>query len=144
MLKYQKIPVAIAILGFLYVCYQTAQFGGLKNVMATSTGMFAGFALYHAAFGFTAAWRRIVTERRGVGLRAQVILLGLTALFTIPMIGWGSASGFVQPIGLALVLGSFLFGVGMQLGGGCGSGTLFTVGGGSTRMVITLIFFIIG
>ncbi len=142
--KYQKIPVAIAILGFLYVCYQTAQFGGLKNVMAVSIGMFAGFALYHAAFGFTAAWRRIVTERRGVGLRAQVVLLGLTALFTIPMIGWGSASGFVQPIGLALVFGSFLFGVGMQLGGGCGSGTLFTVGGGSTRMVITLIFFIIG
>jgi uncharacterized membrane protein YedE/YeeE len=32
----------------------------------------------------------------------------------------------------------------MQLGGGCGSGTLFTVGGGSTRMVITLAFFILG
>jgi uncharacterized membrane protein YedE/YeeE len=32
----------------------------------------------------------------------------------------------------------------MQLGGGCGSGTLFTVGGGSARMLITLAFFIIG
>jgi uncharacterized membrane protein YedE/YeeE len=32
----------------------------------------------------------------------------------------------------------------MQLGGGCGSGTLFTVGGGSARMLVTLIFFITG
>jgi uncharacterized membrane protein YedE/YeeE len=32
----------------------------------------------------------------------------------------------------------------MQLGGGCGSGTLFTVGGGSSRMLVTLIFFIVG
>jgi uncharacterized membrane protein YedE/YeeE len=32
----------------------------------------------------------------------------------------------------------------MQLGGGCGSGTLFTAGSGNIKMVITLIFFIIG
>ncbi len=32
----------------------------------------------------------------------------------------------------------------MQLGGGCASGTLFAVGGGSTRMIITLLFFIVG
>src|SRR5690606_16815235 len=37
-----------------------------------------------------------------------------------------------------------LFGLGMQLGGGCGSGTLFTVGGGSSRMLVTLFFFIVG
>ena len=144
MLKFQKPPVILAIIGFVYVAYQTAQFGGTRNVLGVTIGLIAGFSLYHAAFGFTGAWRRIISERRGVGLRAQVVLLGLTALFTIPMIGWGSAGGFVQPIGVALVVGSFLFGIGMQMGGGCGSGTLFTVGGGSTRMVITLIFFIIG
>ena len=32
----------------------------------------------------------------------------------------------------------------MQLGGGCGSGTLYTVGGGSTRMLATLAAFIVG
>lgn len=142
--KFQTVPVVLAAVGFAYVSYQTAQFGGARNVMATTLGLVAGFSLYHAAFGFTGAWRRIVTERRGAGLRAQVVLLGLTALVTIPLIGWGSPGGFVQPIGVALVVGSFLFGVGMQLGGGCGSGTLFTVGGGSARMVITLIFFVVG
>ncbi|HEV7820834.1 MAG TPA: YeeE/YedE family protein, partial [Burkholderiales bacterium] len=37
-----------------------------------------------------------------------------------------------------------LFGIGMQLGGGCASGTLYTVGGGSTRMIVTLAAFIVG
>jgi uncharacterized membrane protein YedE/YeeE len=43
-----------------------------------------------------------------------------------------------------VVFGAFIFGIGMQLGGGCASGTLYTVGGGSTRMLITLAAFIAG
>lgn len=123
--------------------------GGVTFVLLAAIGVFAGLALYHASFGFTAAWRRFILERRSVGLRAQLILLGLASLAFFPLIAGGTAfghpvSGFVFPIGWALALGAFLFGTGMQLGGGCGSGTLFTVGGGSLRMVVTLAFFILG
>jgi hypothetical protein len=73
----------------------------------------------------------------------------MTTAIAIPLIHYGdlvgvSAGGFVFPFGVAGIVGAFAFGLGMQLGGGCGSGTLFTVGGGSTRMVITLAFFIAG
>lgn len=123
--------------------------GGASLTLLVAIGFFAGIALYHAGFGFTAAWRRFILERRSVGLRAQLILLGLASLVFFPLIAGGSAFGhpvvgFVFPIGWALILGAFLFGIGMQLGGGCGSGTLFTVGGGSLRMVVTLAFFILG
>jgi len=37
-----------------------------------------------------------------------------------------------------------MFGFGMQLGGGCASGTLYTVGGGNSRMLVTLAAFIAG
>jgi uncharacterized membrane protein YedE/YeeE len=37
-----------------------------------------------------------------------------------------------------------VFGIGMQLANGCGSGTLYTAGGGSGRMLITLALFIVG
>src|SRR5690606_31021395 len=58
---------------------------------------------------------------------------------------WGqNVSGFVSPPGTSVVVGAFIFGIGMQLGGGCASGTLYTVGGGSTRMIITLLGFIVG
>ncbi|MEM8838891.1 MAG: YeeE/YedE family protein, partial [Pseudomonadota bacterium] len=52
--------------------------------------------------------------------------------------------GFVNPWGIGSAIGAFMFGIGMIFGGGCASGTLFTSGGGSSRMAITLFFFIMG
>lgn len=122
---------------------------GPRYALGALVGGIAGIGLYHAAFGFTAAWRRMVRERRGAGLRAQMILIGLACLVTYPLIGWENTTGLdmhpvILPMTLASAFGAFVFGIGMQLGGGCASGTLFTVGGGSTRMLVTLAFFIAG
>jgi hypothetical protein len=108
-----------------------------------------GVALYHAAFGFTGGWRAFVADRRGAGLRGQMLLLALATLIMLPILDGGSFFGksvaaAVAPVGVSVLVGAFLFGLGMQLGGGCGSGTLFTVGGGNTRMIVTLLFFIAG
>ncbi|MEO0913958.1 MAG: YeeE/YedE thiosulfate transporter family protein, partial [Pseudomonadota bacterium] len=138
------LPTVAALAGILGVALLAAGERGSSYFLAVLVGGFAGFALYHAAFGFTAGWRRLVTEGRSFRVRAQFLLIGLTALVSYPMIGWFGAGGFVHPIGVGMFIGAFLFGMGMQLGGGCGSGTLFVVGGGSTRMVITLFFFIMG
>ncbi len=142
-------PLIFACVALLALCI--AAFGEKGGAMtgAALIGGMAGFALYHASFGFTAAWRRVVRERRGAGLRAQMLLIGLTCLIAFPLFQYGGAigieaRGYILPMGVASAFGAFVFGAGMQLGGGCASGTLFTVGGGSTRMVITLIFFIIG
>jgi uncharacterized membrane protein YedE/YeeE len=105
--------------------------------------------LYHAAFGFTSAWRRAITAGRGDGLRAQMLMLALTCAVFFPLLGQGAIfgqtlRGSVSPVGVSVLAGAFLFGIGMQLGGGCASGTLYTVGGGNTRMAITLLAFIAG
>lgn len=112
-------------------------------------GTAAGVVLYHAAFGFTSSWRVFISDRRGSGLRAQMLMLALTCAVFFPLLAAGSVfgtpvRGSVSPIGIGVAVGAFMFGVGMQLGGGCASGTLFSVGGGSTRMLVTLFFFIIG
>ena len=112
-------------------------------------GAGAGVVLYHAAFGFTSAWRVFIADRRGAGLRAQMLMLAITCVIFFPLLAAGTfmgqpLRGSVSPIGVGVAAGAFIFGVGMQLGGGCASGTLFSVGGGSTRMLITLFFFIIG
>ncbi len=118
--------------------------GGPAVAGAALLGGLAGFALFHASFGFTSAWRRMARERRGAGLRAQMLLIGATCLISYPLIGAGAAGGVVAPMGLASASGALLFGVGMQLGGGCASGTLYTAGGGSTRMMATLAAFVAG
>ncbi|MCP4315963.1 MAG: YeeE/YedE family protein [Hyphomicrobiales bacterium] len=125
------------------------QAGATKLLLAAAIGIFAGVALYHASFGFTSAWRRFLFERRGAGLRAQIMLILLTCAISFPLIASGGifgrpVSGSVAPFGYAAALGAFLFGVGMQFGGSCASGTLFTAGGGNTRMLATLSGFIAG
>ena len=112
-------------------------------------GTAAGVVLYHAAFGFTSAWRVFISDRRGAGLRAQMLMLAITCAVFFPVLAAGSlfgtpVRGSVSPVGVGVAFGAFIFGLGMQLGGGCASGTLFSVGGGSTRMLVTLFFFIIG
>jgi len=139
--------IAACLLGLVAVgAYGEA---GMRQAVAVLIGGVAGLSLYHASFGFTAAWRRIVSEKRGGGLRAQFVLILLTSAVSFPLIAWGAGfgwptGGFVFPFGVAAAFGAFMFGAGMQLGGGCGSGTLFTAGGGSTRMMITLAAFILG
>jgi len=109
-----------------------------------------GLFLYHAAFGFTSSWRVFISDRRGAGLRGQMLLLAIACLLFFPVLASGTplltdtVRGNVNPLGISVVVGAFLFGVGMQLGGGCASGTLFTVGGGNSRMLVTLAGFIVG
>lgn len=136
--------VLLALAGLAVVAWQAFLAGGGKLAGAALIGAVAGVALYHAAFGFTGAWRRFARERRGAGLRAQMLLLAVCVTVTFPLIATGTANGWVFPVGLASALGAAMFGIGMQLGGGCGSGTLFTVGGGSVRMMVTLAAFVAG
>jgi uncharacterized membrane protein YedE/YeeE len=112
-------------------------------------GVGAGVVLYHAAFGFTSSWRLLIVDRRGSGLRAQMLMLAATCLVFFPVLAHGalfgqSVRGSVAPLSVSVIAGAFVFGLGMQLGGGCASGTLYSAGGGSIRMLVTLAAFIGG
>lgn len=128
--------------------YLGETFGG-KQAALYLVGAALGATLYHSAFGFTSSWRVFIADGRGAGLRAQMLMLAVACALFFPALAGGSlfgapVQGFVSPVGVSVVAGAFLFGVGMQLGGGCASGTLYTVGGGSTRMIVTLAGFVAG
>ena len=130
----------------------TALVGTLVNPRQAALyglGAALGLVLYHAAFGFTSAWRVFIADRRGEGLRAQMVMLAVACALFFPVLASGSlfgqpVQGLVAPVGVSVLFGAFIFGIGMQLGGGCASGVLYTAGGGSTRMLITLAAFIAG
>ena len=112
-------------------------------------GGLLGVSLYHAAFGFTSSYRKLFLGRDVAGVTAQLVMLGVAMVLFSPVLAQGEAFGqgvvgAVAPLGVSVAVGSFLFGLGMQLAGGCGSGTLYTVGGGSVRMVATLAAFCAG
>jgi len=121
----------------------------LDGQPASAALLIGGFALGAAflktEFSFTAAWRRFLVTGEAGGLIGALLLIAVAALVIVPVAalvpGFGGA---IAPIGPSLVVGAFVFGIGMQLANGCGSGTLYTAGGGSGRMLITLALFIAG
>src|SRR6202162_290344 len=142
-------PLVVAILLIIAGALYLASVAGSRQAALYVVGALLGLTLYHAAFGFTSAWRVFIADGRGAGVRAQMLMLALGTLLFFPVLANGSlfghaVTGLVAPAGTSVVVGAFIFGIGMQLGGGCASGTLYTVGGGSTRMVITLAAFVAG
>lgn len=120
-----------------------------KQAALYLVGAVMGATLYHAAFGFTSSWRVFIADGRGAGLRAQMLMLAIACALFFPALASGSlfgapVTGLVAPVGVSVAVGAFIFGIGMQLGGGCASGTLYTAGGGNTRMLVTLAAFVVG
>jgi uncharacterized membrane protein YedE/YeeE len=139
------VALALVVIGAIYLAQTVSAMQAVLYVL----GALLGVTLYHAAFGFTSAWRVFIADGRGAGLRAQMLMLAIGVLLFFPALSAGTLFGHpvvgeVAPVGTSVIVGAFIFGIGMQLGGGCASGTLYTVGGGSTRMVVTLIAFIVG
>ena len=107
-------------------------------------GCLLGYVLYRATFGFTGPWRNFIVHGRGLGMRKTLAMLGAASMVMMTLGALGDYPTVVHPAGWSLLFGAFIFGVGMQWGGCCGSGTAYVAGGGSARVMITLLFFCLG
>jgi uncharacterized membrane protein YedE/YeeE len=139
-------PFLIASVLALSVLIALVLFDGQPAAAAL---LLLGFALgavfLKAEFSFTASWRRLIVRGQADGFLGGLLLIAIAAAAIVPVAalvpGFG---GTIAPIGPSLIVGALVFGIGMQLANGCGSGTLYTAGGGSGRMIIALAFFIAG
>ncbi|TFD97566.1 YeeE/YedE family protein [Jeotgalibacillus sp. R-1-5s-1] len=113
-------------------------------------GLALGLTLLYARFGFTSAFRRLMAVGNVQGLQAHMVMLAVASTLFAIILSTGFSftgvdpQGYVSPVGISVIFGSFIFGIGMQLGSGCASGTLYSVGGGQSSMLLTLISFIAG
>jgi uncharacterized membrane protein YedE/YeeE len=112
-------------------------------------GVALGVVLTHVGFDFASAYRRLFVDRDAGPVRGHLWLLAATLILFAPVLalgeGWGlTVRPSVAPLTLSIVAGAFLFGVGMQLAGGCSVGSLYALGGGNARMGVVLVFFCIG
>ena len=108
-------------------------------------GFGLGAAFLIVNFSFTASWRRFILRGQADGVIGGLLVTAIGALAIVPVVALAPGyDGAAAPLGPSLLIGAFTFGVGMQLANGCGSGTLYTAGGGSGRMLLALAFFIVG
>lgn len=125
-------------------------------------GVLLGYILTRARFGFAGGIKRIYMRGEGSLSKALLVLMMITAIVVMGIQWTAASNGAVashlanegQAIipgttnvyftNIATVFGGFIFGIGMMLAGGCGSGTLADFGEGSGRALIAFIFFVIG
>ncbi len=112
-------------------------------------GVGLGFVLFQSTFGFAGSFRAVIERGDASGFKAQAVALAIASVIFFPLLELGQVfgqnlGGFNAGVGVTFVVGAVLFGLGMQIGGGCASGTLFALGGGNLRLMMTLFFFIIG
>ncbi len=148
--KIDFFTLSFGLISSFFLIYLLKEIVSFRHSLIFIIGLLLGLTLYHASFGFTGGWRNFIERSNSSALRAQLAMLAIAVLLFSNFINAESLFyethivGSLAPANVSLIIGSFIFGLAMQLAGGCGSGTLFTVGGGNTKMFITLVFFVIG
>ncbi len=144
-----RVVAAGVFLGTVLV-WEAIGAAGTQMGVLSLIGLVLGVVLYRARFGFTSAWRQLVAVGQGRAIRAQMVMLAIgSALFALVLsqhwhLFGATPEPYVFPVGVSLVVGSFLFGLGMQLAGSCASGTLYVAGTGQGVTITTLLGFIVG
>lgn len=141
----QFVAALVVTLGLLL--YLSGIDAKIALLFVIGTGL--GISLFHASFGFAGAYRRAILGKDISGISAQLIMLATATILFAPILAQGAVfghgvAGAVAPVSVSMVFGALIFGIGMQLAGGCGSGTLFTAGSGNLRMMLVLSFFCAG
>ncbi|WFE69035.1 YeeE/YedE family protein [Thiomicrospira sp. R3] len=112
-------------------------------------GMALGATLNYFMFGFSSSWRRCLVEGQTADVRAQIIMLASALILFTPLFwlgSWGNLTfqGIIRPAGFSVMLGAFLFGIGMQFAANCSSGTLNRVGQLQPLSFISFIMLFVG
>ncbi|HLR12517.1 MAG TPA: YeeE/YedE thiosulfate transporter family protein [Burkholderiaceae bacterium] len=121
-------------------------FVSLRQAILFLVGTGMGGVLAGARFGFTTGWRRLIEQRDGSGVMAQLWLLFLAAAVSMPLLAAfpGELNAALGPPSYSLLIGAFVFGACMQVADGCGSGTLYKAGLGIPLNMVILPMFALG
>lgn len=138
----------VLFLGLAALVWKASGGSGRATALVLA-GALIGVVLYRSAFGFAGGFRAFVEERDGSAFKAHALMFAVMSAVALPLLAAGELHGLklvgvVTPVGVAFVLGALMFGAGMQIGGGCASGTLFGLGGGNLRLGATLAGFVGG
>ena len=120
-------------------------------LIVASVGL--GYAMQRSRFCFTAAYRDPTLTGETKLTRAVIVAFALATIFFFgrhasqfgyDLSGMTAENMPGNVINLNLILGSFIFGIGAVLAGGCASGTFIRIGEGYVQNLICFPFFCLG
>jgi uncharacterized membrane protein YedE/YeeE len=149
--KKSQIPSGIIVLLLILIIGLFLSTISPKLGLYWITGISFGFILQKSRFCFVASMRDPyltgnTSLTKAVLIAFAITTIGFTAIKYSAYINNLSIPGqsYIAPISLATAIGSFMFGIGMVIAGGCATGTLTRVGEGFLLQVIVLFAFIVG
>jgi uncharacterized membrane protein YedE/YeeE len=107
-------------------------------------GIAFGFIMHRSRFCFARCFREPFMTGDATATRAMIISLLICTLgfSVIKWAGLRSEYAFIAPSsGLGGLIGGFIFGFGMLLAGGCGSGTIWRAAEGQVKLMAALVTF---
>lgn len=143
---YVRLAISLLLIGWILLQIINQD---IQPALLFTIGCGLGVSLHHASFSFAGVYRRLFEEKDMSGVTGQLVMLGLAILLFAPILAAGNVfnhgvGGALAPVSVSMAIGAFLFGIGMQMGGACASGTLFTSGAGNQRTMLLLCFFCVG
>lgn len=147
--RINQVPYGIALLILIIIIGYSIRNLGPKHPMSWMFGILFGFTLRSSRFCFTASLRDPVLTG-GTNLTKAVIItiaiatIGFSGIQYEAFLRGEEIPGNINPAGIHVAIGAFMFGIGMVIAGGCASGTLMRVGEGFLMQLLALVFFVIG
>ena len=121
----------------------------LTTGLTWGMGCLIGWIMAHYRFGFSGPIRRTITTRDPRALYPIAVLVAALIAGSAVVLSLAGSMGLTldlsqAPIRPSLVVGAFIFGIGMQIAGRCGSGTLVSAASADQGFIGTLLGLILG
>lgn len=144
---YRRILSTLVVLSItaLLLWYIGISSGG-KFVGILLMGIIVGLVLQRSRFCFATAFRDLLMGggEFGRSIRLQIgialgIIVGASGVFVLKYMGYVDPGIYINPAGWSNILGGVLFGIGMVIAGGCGSGSLWRAAEGNVKSFVALL-----
>lgn len=148
-----QVPYAIGILMLAIACSIFLWRSNHSYIAFWVIGIVIGITLRYSRFCFSAALRDPIfignTKLfRGLLLALMISTIGFGIIQNIYLkhnpIDFTKIPGSITSVGPHIMIGAFMFGIGMVIAGGCASGALMRIGEGHALHWVVLLGFLIG
>ncbi len=131
--------ICVIVIFYVYAVFDHTKIGGMLFF-----GLLIGLTMHRSRFCFVRAFRCPFMTGESEMVKVTALSLMIYGVGSA-VIKWNylqdPASGVHHPFWLGSLIGGLFFGVGMLLAGGCASSTLWRIGEGHTKLMVTLVAF---
>ena len=138
------VMVAVFILFWAINWWNSDEDKKIVRALLVVAGFAIGFVLHRSRFCLSRVFREPFMTAEGEMTKALILAVALGAPVGALLIFNGTIDPYLTVparFWLGSLLGGLIFGIGMVFAGGCASGSLWRVGEGHLKLVVTVIFF---